>query len=565
MNPATALARVFADELSRLGVREAVVAPGSRSTPLALALHDDPRIRLHVRIDERSAAYCALGLGKASGRPAVVVCTSGTAAVNLHPAVVEAAEAAVPLLLLTADRPPELRGTGAPQAIDQIKLYGSAVRFFAEVGVPEPVPGMVGYWRSLLSRAWAKSLWDRPGPVHLNVALREPLLPDGDPAWVEPLDGRAAGWTRYHPPAPDPAGPLLPPARRGLLLCGDTGRDARPYVAAATAAGWPVLAEPTSNARFGPNAIAAYRHLLQVPAFTGRHRPDAVVVLGRPGLSRGVLRFLREAPRTAVVSATPDWDDPTRTASAVHAGPPPDRGTAEADPAWLDAWLRADRAARTALDELIEEHTGLSEPLIAREVAGRVPDGGLLFAGASMPIRDLDGHMAPRSGIRVLANRGTNGIDGTVSTAVGAALAHQRSGGGPAYALLGDLSLLYDQNGLVIGPEEPRPDLALVVVDNAGGGIFSTLEQAGDEPARFERLFGTPHGVAPERVAAMAGVPCRSAGTRDELLDALGGTGLRLVAVRTRRDRQARLRALAHERVGAALARTPGITPALSS
>src|SRR5690606_2103356 len=238
---------------------------------------------------------------------------------------------------------------------------------------PEPVPGMPAYWRSLLSPFWAKSLWDRFGPVLLNLALRDPLLSQSDPSWLGPLHVHFAGSAHRHPPAPRPARPTLPPALP--------------------------------------------RQVLLVPAFTARHRPDAVVVLGRPCLSRGVLRFLREAPRTAVVSATPDWDDPTRTASAVHAGPPPDRGTAEADPAWLDAWLRADRAARTALDELIEEHTGLSEPLIAREVAGRVPDGGLLFAGASMPIRDLDGHMAPRSGIRVLANRGTNGIDGTVSTA----------------------------------------------------------------------------------------------------------------------------------------------------
>lgn len=578
MNPSTALARVLVDEFLRCGLADIVLAPGSRSAPLALAAHDaadgiangiangatpktagraihEPaRLRLHVRIDERSAAYLALGLGKAQGWPAVAVCTSGTAAASFHPAVVEASQAGVPLLVLTADRPPELRDTGANQTIDQVKLYGDAVRWFCEVGVGEARAGAVAHWRSMACRAWASATGDDPGPVHLNLAFREPLVPDGSPDWPESLGGRPGGapWTvvgRCPQPqgvhAPEPAPEELPRAERGLVVAGDDPPDPAAYVTLAQQRGWPVLAEPTSGARYGPNALSAYPYLLGSPGFADGHRPDVVVTLGRPGLSRALLALLETAREHIVVSRTPRWADPTRSATRVTGpapgtdSPEPER-TSEGPPArssgWLREWLHADSVARSAVDRVLDAQPGLTEPGLARDLAAVIPDGGLLFAGSSMPIRDLDRTMRPRRGLRVLGNRGASGIDGSVSAAAGAALAH----GGRSYALLGDLALLHDQNGLVLGPEEPSPDLTIVVVNNNGGGIFSSLPQA-SYGGPFERVFGTPHGVQPDRIAATAGIPYTRLERPGDLSRMNRGEGLRLVEARTDRATAAQL------------------------
>ncbi len=293
MNPSTAFGLSFTDELIRCGLREVVLAPGSRSTPLAMAFLDaerQHRIRLHVRIDERSASFTALGLAKASRRPVAVLCTSGTAAANFHPAVIEADESGVPLLVLTADRPPEMRGTGANQVIDQVKLYGSAVRWFCDAGVPEARPGMAGYWRSLACQAWAHASGQAGGlacPVHLNLAFREPLVPGdpGEPTWPEPLEGRPDGrpWTSFERPGPSPDELEVPWTERGVVVCGDGDYDAAALVALAERAGWPVLAEPSSGARRGPNALAAYQYLLATPEFMTAHQPDLIVSAGLPG------------------------------------------------------------------------------------------------------------------------------------------------------------------------------------------------------------------------------------------------------------------------------------------
>ncbi len=587
MNPSTAFGTVFVDELVRCGVREAVLAPGSRSAPLAMALFDranqsgnsgPPRLRLHVRIDERSAAYLALGLAKAAGLPAVVVCTSGTAAANFHPAVVEADEACVPLIVLTADRPPELRGTGANQAIDQVKLYGSAVRWCCEAGVPQAREGMAAYWRSLACRAWASAAGAAgglPGPVHVNIGFAEPLVPDGDPSWCEPLDGRRDGspWTRFAgavPPGasgsvpPGATGVVeLPPAARGVLVCGDGAPDPDRLLAAAQDVGWPVLAEPSSGARSGPNALSAYPYLLAAPEFVAAHQPEVVVTAGRPGLSRQQIAFLRQAARHVVIAQGPGrWADPARTASDVLiAGrlcwpggtrpvtpPNPPEGwpgeTQRRDGGWLESWRRADATARKAADAILDGT--LSEPWLARDLAAALPDGALLWAASSLPIRDLDHHMAPRSGLRVLASRGASGIDGLVSAAIGAALSHQAAGGGPGVALVGDLAFLHDHGGLVLGDDEPRPDLAIVVVNNNGGGIFSLLEQA-EFPGPFERVFGTPHGADLRAAAAAVRVPyerLERAGDLREMLAATAapGSGLRLIEVRAGRAAGAALR-----------------------
>jgi 2-succinyl-5-enolpyruvyl-6-hydroxy-3-cyclohexene-1-carboxylate synthase len=598
MNPSTAFGTVFVDELIRCGLREAVLAPGSRSAPLAMALFDRAAapalaggradLRLHVRIDERSASFLGLGLAKASRRPVVLVCTSGTAAAHFHAAVIEADEAGVPLIVLTADRPPELRGTGTSQTIDQLKLYGGAVRWFCEAGVPEERPGMVRYWRSLACRAWAMASGGAgsfPGPVHVNLPLRDPLVPDpaDEGGWPEPLEGRPDGapWTSLGPASGtgpsmyqraasiQPIGTSMRPrddgaillewAERGVVVCGDGDYDPGPLLGLAEAAGWPVLAEPSSSARRGPNALSAYGYLLDSPEFVAGHRPDLIVSAGRPGLSRGQLAFLRGAPgpvpaRHVVVAQGPGrWADSARTATDLVAGVElRGSGPAQAS-AWLAAWQRADAAARRAADEILDTDELPTEPRLARDLAAALPDGGLLWAGSSLPVRDLDLQMSSRGGLRVLASRGTSGIDGLVSSAIGAALAHQADGGGPAAALLGDLTFVHDAGGLMLGPAELRPDLCIVVVNNDGGGIFSTLEQAAF-PESFERLFGTPHGTDLGLLTRAAGLPHLLLDKASGLTDALRGDGLRVVEVRTGRAAGAELRGRLREACAAAAA-----------
>jgi 2-succinyl-5-enolpyruvyl-6-hydroxy-3-cyclohexene-1-carboxylate synthase len=577
VNPSTAFATVLVDELVRCGLTDAVVAPGSRSAPLALALHaaaaaPDAPLRLHVRIDERSASFLALGLAKAHGSPVVIVTTSGTAAAHCHAAVIEADEAGVPLLVLTADRPPELRSTGANQTIDQLKIYGSAVRWFCEAGVPENRPGQVAYWRSLACRAWSLAAGNGPafpGPVHLNLPLREPLVPGladaaGAAAWCEPLTGRAgrAPWTQFDAARDADAEPVpaltLDWTQRGVVVAGDGTDDAAGLAALAAQAGWPLLAEPSSGARQGPVALSSYPYLLDSPGFIGAHQPDLIISAGRPGLSRGQLALLRGGGdvvrRHVVLSQGPGrWSDPARTATQLAArvvlrGAPRLAGQS----GWLQSWLAADAAARRAADEVLAADGSLSEPLLARDIAVALPAGGLLWAASSMPVRDLDRHMAARPVLRVLANRGASGIDGLVSAAIGAAIAHQAAGGGPAVALLGDLALLHDAPGLMLGPLEQRPDLCLVVINNDGGGIFSTLEQAAF-PAAFERVFGTPHGADLSALAAAAGLPYSRLEKPGDLAGVLAGSGLRIAEVRTDRAQGAKLRTAIAEACAAAV------------
>ncbi len=539
MNPSTALARVLVDELVRGGVREAVLSPGSRSAPLAFALHRADaagRLRLHVRIDERSAAFLALGLAKASGRPVPVVTTSGTATANLHPAVLEASHAGVPLLLLTADRPPELRGTGANQTVDQVHLYGRAVRMFADAGPAEQRPGQVTYWRSLACRVLAAATGDAgtaPGPVQLNLGLHEPLVPDGDEAWVEPLAGRADGgpWTARVAPALAPPADDLP-ARTVVLLGDGAPRPAAAALRLAEARGWPVVAEPSSGAGASASLVPAGELVLAAPGFLEAQRPDRVLVVGRPTLSR-VLARLVAAAQADVVGAYGQWSDPPRRAARVLPGVPVPAG-GPVDAGWLPAWQQAGHAARSAVDALLAATPGLPEPVVAQEVLAAAAD--LLVVGSSKPVRDLF-LAGTRPGVRVLANRGAAGIDGTVSTAVGAALAAQATGGGHAYALLGDLTFLHDGGGLVAGPREPRPDLTIVVVNNDGGAIFGLLEQGapGFEDA-FERVFGTPHGVDLAALCAATRTPHTRPATREQLRTALVPSGgVRVVEVRTDR------------------------------
>lgn len=572
MNPSTALATVLVDELLRCGMREAVLAPGSRSTPLALALYAleaEGRVRLHVRIDERSAGFLALGLAKASGTPVPVLTTSGTAAANLHPAVIEADQSGVPLLLLTADRPPELRSTGANQTIDQVKLFGDSVRLFAEVGTPEPVVGLTAYWRALVGRAWAAALGTlthHPGPVHLNLALRDPLVPDGAFGWPEPLGGREDGapWTAMEVSVAIAPSVRLP--ARTLVVVGDTtpamGRAASVL---AEEHGWPVVSEPTGNARRGPNAISTGGLLLELDSFVDSSRPDHILVVGRPTLSRAVMAMLRD-PRSvvSVVATTANWADATRTATQVLPGLPAADGHHEPDAEWLALWQRAESAARSALDDVLDDDEA-AEMTFARSLYAALPADALLFLGSSMPVRDVFAAAAPREGVTVLANRGAAGIDGTVSSALGAALAWQRDGGGRGFAVMGDLTALHDSNGLLLGPDEPEPDLTIIVVNNDGGAIFGLLEQGAEEFAdAHERVFATPHGVdfaawcgatqTPHTRTASVGA------TLDAALDPRGG-GVRVVELRTDRAAVARVRHAVREALHRAVESLPSHDP----
>lgn len=557
-NAGEAFARVLVDELVRHGITDAVLAPGSRSTPIALALAADERVRLHVRIDERSAAYLAVGLIRGSGRPVPVLSTSGTATAHFHGAVMEADLSRLPLLVLTADRPPELRGVGANQTVDQASLYGTSVRWSCDVGVPESRPGSVAYWRSLVSRAVAVlrgCSGGSPGPVHLNLPLREPLTPvDDGVGFPHPLDGRADGapWTVAERARTEPTDALLrsvTAAGSGVVVSGDglTAADADAVVAFAERSGWPVLAEPHSGARRPEVAVPAADALLADDDFVAAHRPDLVLVAGRVGLSRTLLGWLG-AQHHVLVDPDGWWWDPTRTGTAVHRCALTSLAALDgrAPAGWSDTWRQRGLAAATAMDEVLDETDVLTEPRVARDLAAALPDGATLVTASSMPIRDLDLVMRPRHGLRVVANRGVSGIDGFVSTAQGVALAT----GGPTWALAGDLSLLHDSNGFVV---DEQPDLTLVVLNNDGGGIFSLLPQAsGPDGPTFERLFGTPHGVDVRALMTAYGVRHTLATTAVELTTATDKApdGLHVVEVRTDRAANAEL----HSRLRAAAA-----------
>ena len=551
MNPSTAFGEVLVDELVRGGVTDAVLSPGSRSAPVALALaaaERDGRLRLHVRIDERTAAFLALGLAKASGRPVPVLTTSGTAAAHLHAAVLEADASGIPVLALTADRPPELRATGANQTVDQPGLYGGAVRWAADVGVPETgrEAAQNRYWRSLVAKALltaAGSLSGDPGPVHLNLAMREPLLPDDEPAELAgPWVGRPAGapWTVA---GPTPAARAEPHgAARTLVVVGDAPPElGRAAAVLADACRWPVVAEPSSGAWVSEGAVRAGALLVGVPEWLDRHRPDRVLVVGRPTLSRPVSALLADpGVRVETVAASPRWADAGRM--SAHVSVHPAAGGGPLAEGWRSAWADAASGIGRAVDELLDARPEPTAARLARDLVAVLPAGSLLVLGSSTPVRDVDRLAVPRDDLTVLANRGVAGIDGTISTAVGAALAHARSAGGRAFALIGDLTFLHDLSGLLLGEGEPAPDLTVVVADNDGGGIFAQLEPGQDRHARdYRRVFGTPHGRDVAAVAESLGWPATRVSDLGRLPIALASSGPHVVVVRTDQRAEAEL------------------------
>lgn len=553
----------FVDELVRQGVRTVCLSPGSRSTPLALAFAEHPSVDVCVVHDERSCAFTALGIARSTGRCVPVLTTSGTAAANLHPAVIEADLSRIPLLILTADRPPELRATGANQAIDQIKLFGDSVRWFCEAGTPETLETSVRYWRSLAARSIHAAEGSPPGPVHLNAALREPLVPTSE-TFPYPLDGREAGgpWTETVPSrrvptedAVERTAESLRAIERGLVIAGPGPYSGSEPAEVAASLGWPLLADPPSNARRGDNAVSTYDALLRAEGFAEDHRPDAVLRFGSLGISKALMSHIRDAPIQILVDPDAAPLDPDRSVHQViradiapAVGALVDAlGTKSGGSEWLDSWISADRTARAALDEALDAEDAPTEPRTARDLVRAVPDGSSLFVAASMPLRDIEWFTSPRRGVRFFANRGANGIDGSLSTPVGIALAT----GGPTFALVGDVAFLHDQNGL-LSSATGEIDLTIVVVNNDGGGIFSFLPQA-DDPEHFERLFGTPHGRDPAVVAELHGCDHVLLKRARDLPAALerSGSGTRIVEVRTDRTSNVAL----HLELNAAVAR----------
>ena len=547
------------DEWLSCGVRHAVVCPGSRSTPLAIALADRAEINLHVFHDERSGAFAALGIGKESGTPAILLCTSGTAAVEFHAAVVEADHAQVPILVCTADRPPELQNVGAPQTINQQKLFGESVRLFIDAPVAQTRERNM--WRALAREAWRSSLGENLtksfGPVHINLHFREPLVGEvgelpkllktlSDKSFAKKSFGlnfitRAFMRVRFLRLINEP---------RVIVVAGAECGDSKELLSLAHNMGWPVLSDPRSGTRVEENqvVISAMDSMLRNENFARSQTPDVILRFGAPLVSKVVNAWLANsgAPQI-VVTKTPVLIDPEQKTKMhlvadvkfVRDLVSPNR--ANKDRSWLASWSGAEAKAQQAINSALADETAICEPAIARTVYRSISDHSNLFVSSSMPIRDVEWFAQPRSGLKVFANRGVNGIDGVVSTAVGVAI----SSNSPTFLLIGDLALLHDSNGL-INLASRNIDLRIVLIDNCGGGIFSFLPQAtAMESTKFEKIFGTPHNTDLVLIAKAHGLQATTAASLDELTDELMIRGPRLICVATDRSENVRV----HERI----------------
>jgi 2-succinyl-5-enolpyruvyl-6-hydroxy-3-cyclohexene-1-carboxylate synthase len=601
MTPATdtyALLAAFVDELARCGMRAACTSPGSRCAPLVLSLVREPRLRCFSHVDERCAGFFALGLAKASGLPVAVACTSGTAAAELLPAAIEAREARVPLLLLSADRPPEMRDNGAGQAIDQLKLYGDAAKWFVEVGVHEAGEQNLRWMRTLACRAYWTALEGRPGVVHLNFPLREPLVSEEEPA--QDASGRQNGLPYVHrapasraaPAAASALAALVADARRGVLVAGRHERGTPLGDAAAgfaAAAGWPLLADPLSGARRGEAAVAHYDALLRERDFLAGATPDLVLRVGDLPVSKPLRSWLAELSRVRQVALDPEaaWQDPAAALSDSLALEPASAlarlasslgarssQASRVEEDWLAIWRSADeRAAEAILGELADHE--ISEPAAAAELGVLLPEHATLFVASSMPVRDIETFWPVRADPpRVLCNRGANGIDGTISSALGAAAAAD----GPVVLLIGDVAFAHDIGGL-LAARRLGLKLTIVLLENGGGGIFDFLAlsrsrmartrqtadntaSSGAEPERdaediYTRHVATPTGLDFAKAAALYGLShervenvfeFRSALERS--LDAAHGSSI----VEVRSDRKANVEL--HRRIWEAVSRS---------
>jgi 2-succinyl-5-enolpyruvyl-6-hydroxy-3-cyclohexene-1-carboxylate synthase len=543
------------DDLVRFGMEHACVSPGSRSTPIALALGRHPHIRVHVHLDERASAFFALGIAKATGRPVGVACTSGTAVAELFPAVVEASMSRTTLVLLTGDRPPELRGVGANQTIDQPGIFGAYVR----ASIDAPVPGDEldeERWHELMVEATRAAMGPPPGPIHLNMPFREPLVPSDItfPAADPPGMEHAVVFA----PEPEEIETLrreMSSTDRGVILAGSMRASPASLVELTRRSRWPLIAEPTSGHR-RPGALRAGQFLLADEAFTSSHTPDVVLQFGAAPTSRAGLELVRRADRLLIVDQDHLVADPHRKASlrlrVEAAALEPELTEAlesRAETAWWHEWHDADRSARVAVDAELDRDHRPFEGRVARDLAASLPEPSTLVVGSSMPVRDLDVYMAPRTGVGVIANRGASGIDGFVSTALGVSAA-----GVPTTAYCGDLTLLHDVGSLLWSAR--RGDHAVFVVpNNDGGAIFSFLAQR--ELPEFEELFATPHGLDFISICAAAGAGHARVERADELVPAIEvartAGGVHVVEVPIDREENVRRHAEVHATVAEAL------------
>ena len=541
------------DEWLHCGVRHAVVSPGSRSTPIALEIANRQEIEMHIFHDERSAAFAALGIAKASGVPAILVCSSGTAAVEFHPAVVEAHHSETPILICTADRPAELQGVGAPQTIDQRNLYGVAVRKFVNAEVANDSESHT--WRHIARDLFATSLGDVQGPVHLNLRFREPLM-----GFATSLPPRSASDVVITKKVALPSSRSLRKLNKvlesenGVIIAGPENYRVESILRLAETLGWPIIADPRSGTRV-PNkfVVAGADAILRDEDFSKKLRPDVILRFGTLPASKVVNSWLSgSAAIQVVITTTPSLTDPDQHCSLHIVGDIDElcAGLASAHSkesvrkrslSWVDKWIAAEDLAQKAINAALADEAGLTEPGVARAIYALVPEASHLVVSSSMPIRDIEWFGAPRNGLRVHANRGANGIDGVVSTAVGVALATRQ----PTTLLIGDIALLHDVNGL-INLASRKIDLRIVVIDNNGGGIFSFLPQAQAlDEAKFEKIFGTPHDANIKMLAQAHQINTHELTNISDLAEVLSQRGPWLARVVTDRHENVKV----HERI----------------
>jgi len=556
MDVTQTFAATFVDELAAQGVEYACVSPGSRSAPIAMAMQRHPKIKVIVQIDERSSAFFAVGLGKVTGKPAVVLCTSGTAAAEFHAAVVEASYSSTPLIVITADRPPELQDVGANQSIDQQRLYGTAVRWFFDPGVPVEIPGAPRIWRRLAARAVAEA---SSGPVHINLPFREPLVPP--PGQVPSAQGDAGQTITSGRTQPTPAqlatlASALQRSRRPLVVAGEM-RDGERLAPALMRLGFPVLAEPGSQLRRAETggAVESYEALLRA-GWSLEHGPDLVIRLGATPTSRALNSWLAAAsPPTFLIDPQHVWPDQDHLARHVFACDP--QALLEALPpanraAWRDEWVSAGKKAGAAISATLIS-TPVHEGHVVRALASRLPESAQVFIGSSMPIRAADSFWPlSKPQQRFFGNRGASGIDGLVSTGLGVATGRSAV---PTVLLLGDLSVYHDMNGLwAISRHGIKA--TVVVCDNNGGGVFNFLPQA-QHPDVFEEIFATPLGLDFAQIARLYGLVyspvTERSGLEPAINDAIEKAAPTMVVVRFKRDDSVSGHRLCWEAAAAAL------------
>ncbi|CAH0227269.1 2-succinyl-5-enolpyruvyl-6-hydroxy-3-cyclohexene-1-carboxylate synthase [Peribacillus sp. Bi96] len=550
----TAYAASFVDELAQNEMKHVVVSPGSRSTPLALLLVEHPDIKIHINVDERSAAFFALGLAKALKEPVGLLCTSGTAAANFYPAVIEAFYSRVPLIVLTADRPHELRDVGAPQAIDQIHLYGRQVKWFVEMALPESTDEMMRYARTIGARAVATAATEPAGPVHLNFPLREPLIPNLEEAKAYRQNKLApavlidSGERSLSASQIEAVTATLSQAKQGIIVCGELPQPEmkEAIVALAAKLGFPLLADPLSQLRSGSHdkaiIIDTYDTFLRDEAAKAAFKPDVILRFGAMPVSKPLLLFMKKQKQaiTLVVDGGAGWREPAGLATNMIYCDEKDfckrvgeKITDAADDEWLGLWQTVNGATKNALASIRDEEE-LSEGKLFSLLQDMMPMESTLFVGNSMPIRDLDTFFLNNGkGIKTFGNRGANGIDGVVSTALGVSTVSKNT-----VLAIGDLSFFHDMNGLLAAKLQ-KQNITILLINNDGGGIFSFLPQSNDRE-HFETLFGTPHGLDFSHTAQLYGGKYNKVQNWDELkkvfIESFEIQGLKIIEVPTERE-----------------------------